>query len=84
MAYFSNGTEGMVFDDQCARCKYGNHPCPIAMVQIDNNYDQCKDLSGTARRILDALVKNDGTCTMYELAKQDFAIDPNQLELFQP
>lgn len=81
MAYFSNGTEGMVFDDQCARCKFGRHPCPIAFVQIDANYDQHKDLTGTARKILDHLVKNDGTCMVYEMAKQDFAIDPNQLEL---
>lgn len=81
MAYFSNGTEGMVFDDQCARCKFGRHPCPIAFVQIDANYDQHKDISGTARKILDHLVKDDGTCTVYEMAKQDFAIDPNQMEL---
>ena len=81
MAYFSNGTEGMVFDDQCARCKFGKHPCPIAFVQVDANYDQHKDVSGTARKILDHLVKDDGTCTVYEMAKQDFAIDPNQLEL---
>jgi hypothetical protein len=81
MAYFSNGTEGMVFDDQCARCKFGKHPCPIAFVQIDANYDQHKDVSGTARKILDHLVKDDGTCTVYEMAKQDFAIDPDQLAL---
>jgi hypothetical protein len=81
MAYFSNGTEGMAFDDQCARCKFGKHPCPIAFVQIDANYDQHKDVSGTARKILDHLVKDDGTCTVYEMAKQDFAIDPDQLAL---
>lgn len=33
MAYFSNGFEGMVFDEQCCRCKYGRMPCPIAWVQ---------------------------------------------------
>lgn len=81
MAYFSNGSEGMVFDDQCARCKFGRHPCPIAFVQIDANYDQHKDTSGTASKILGHLVKDDGTCMVYEMAKQDFAIDPNQLEL---
>lgn len=81
MAYFSNGTEGMVFDDQCARCKFGRHPCPIAFVQVDANYDQHKDTSGTASKILDHLVKDDGTCMVYEMAKQDFAIDPNQMEL---
>jgi hypothetical protein len=82
MAYYSNGSEGMAFDDQCARCKYGKSPCPIALVQIDNNYDQLNDTTGTARKILDTLVHNDGTCAVYEMAKIDFAIDPDQLDLF--
>lgn len=82
MAYFSNGSEGMVFDDQCAKCKFGKSPCPIALVQMEYNYDQLKDESGTARKILSTLVRDDGTCTVWEMAKQDFAIDPNQLEIF--
>ncbi len=82
MAYFSNGSEGVVFDDQCARCKFGKSPCPIAFVQMDANYDQHKDTSGTAKKILDHLVSDDGTCAVYEMAKQDFAIDPDQLDLF--
>ena len=36
MAYFSNGSEGMCFEDQCAKCKYGQEPCPIAAVQISD------------------------------------------------
>lgn len=81
MAYFSNGSEGTVFDDQCAKCKFGRKPCPIAWVQIDFNYTQLDDTTGTARKILNNLVKDDGTCTVWEMAKEDFAIDPDQLEL---
>lgn len=84
MAYFSNGSEGTVFDDQCAKCKFGQAPCPIALVQVLYNYDQHDDKSGTAIKILSALVKDDGTCTMWEMAKADFAIDPNQLQIFEP
>lgn len=80
MAYFSNGSEGMVFDDQCARCKYGDKPCPIALVQMTYNYDACNN--EVARKILDTLVKNDGTCTMHETFKHDFFTDPAQLNLF--
>ena len=86
MAYFSNGSEGMVFDDQCAKCKYGDKPCPIAFVQMEYNYDQIKSSNAgneTARKILNQLVDDDGTCSMYEMAKQDFAIDPKQTKLFQ-
>lgn len=82
MAYFSNGSEGMVFDDQCAKCKYGKHPCPIAFVQMDANYDQLKDTTGTARKMLNHLVTEKGVCTMWETFKHDLEIDPKQLELF--
>jgi formate hydrogenlyase subunit 6/NADH:ubiquinone oxidoreductase subunit I len=82
MAYFSNGSEGAVFDDQCARCKYGDKPCPIAAVQMEYNYDQHKDKTGTTIKLLNDLVKDDGTCNMYETFKDDLAIDPNQMTLF--
>jgi hypothetical protein len=82
MAYFSNGSEGMVFDDQCSRCKFGKSPCPIALVQMEYNYDQYNDKTGTATKILETLVKDDGTCEVFEMAKTDFEVDPNKLDLF--
>lgn len=82
MAYFSNGCEGGGFDDQCAKCKYGKSPCPIALIQIEYNYDQLKDTTGTARKIMDTLIKQDGTCAVFEMAKQEFFVDPDQLALF--
>lgn len=80
MAYFSNGSEGMCFDTQCQKCKYGDKPCPIAFIQVEFNYEAVNN--PTATKILDQLVNNDGTCLMYEAFKHDFAIDPNQLKLF--
>lgn len=80
MAYFSNGSEGECFDAQCGRCKYGQQPCPIAAIQMNYNYDQVgNDL---AREIMTELVSANGTCAVYEMAKEDFAIDPNQQSLF--
>lgn len=79
MAYFSNGTEGIAFDLQCAKCKYGEKSCPVAAMQLLWNYDQVgNDL---AEKIMDNFVQKDGTCTIYEMAKADFAIDQNQLKL---
>lgn len=72
MAYFSNSGAGEVFYNQCAKCKYGEEPCPIAAVQVLYNYDACNNK--TARAILDELVKQDGTCSMFELFKDDFEI----------
>ena len=79
MAYFSNGSEGMCFDDQCAKCKYGLLPCPIALVQIMYNYDAANN--EVATKILDSLVSDNGTCSMFEEFKSDVAIDPNQTTL---
>ena len=72
MAYFSNGSEGAVFDEQCSMCKYWNRPCPIAWVQMEYNYDACNN--ETASKILDDLVKDDGTCEMFKQFKEDFQI----------
>ena len=73
MAYFSNGSKGMCFDEQCMRCKYDQMACPISWVQGVYNYDACNN--EVARKILDNFVKQDGTCTMFELAKKDLALN---------
>ena len=64
MAYFSNGSEGSRFEAQCQKCKFGDKPCPIAWVQMEYNYEAANN--EVASKILDELVKNDGTCTMYK------------------
>jgi hypothetical protein len=69
MAYFPNSSAGAVFDNQCAQCKYGQEPCPIALAQITYNYDAVNNETATA--ILDLLVSDDGICQMLELAKRD-------------
>jgi len=79
MAYFANGSEGMCFDEQCCRCKYGEGSCPVYFVQSMYNYDACNN--EVATKILDALVKNDGTCQVFEMAKEHFFIETNQTKL---
>lgn len=82
MAYFSNSTEGSVFDYQCSICKYGDKQCPIAMVQVLYNYDACNN--EVASKILNALVAENGTCAMWKEFQKDFRIDPSckEQELF--
>ena len=69
MAYFANGTEGMCFDEQCTNCIFGEKPCPISAAQMNFNYDASGNK--TATNILDMLVKNNGTCTMFEEFKKE-------------
>ena len=73
MAYFPNGASGEAFEEQCARCKYGQEGCPIYMVQSMYNYEACNNK--TASAILNALVTQQGRCTMFMMFKKDFAID---------
>lgn len=70
MAYFPNGSSGEVFENQCEICKYGQELCPIAFVQSEYNYDACNN--EVATKILNDLVKNDGTCQMFAMFKKDF------------
>jgi hypothetical protein len=70
MAYFSNGTEGECFEAQCNKCKYGEKACPIYQVQFLYNYDAVNN--DVATRILNHLVQNDGTCTMFKEFESDF------------
>ena len=79
MAYFSNGTEGEVFDEQCSKCKYGKDPCPIAWVQMQYNYKQLD--SKIAREMLSELVKKDGTCVMFITFKRDLKTDAHQTKM---
>ena len=70
MAYFSNGTDGEALENQCAICRYGDRACPIYAVQFNYNYDACNNK--TARAILDELIRNDGTCNMFNEFEDDF------------
>ena len=73
MAYFSNGQEGSCFDEECSTCKYGQDPCPIAFVQINYNYDSVN--KKVATKILNALIKDDGTCEMKKMSN-NFSENP--------
>ena len=84
MAYFPNGTAGECFENQCDECRYGEKPCPIALSQFLFNYDAVNNKVATD--ILSGLVKDDGTCTMYEEFKKDFQLtegEKTQLNLFE-
>jgi|SaaInlLV_10m_DNA_2_1039722.scaffolds.fasta_scaffold07608_7 hypothetical protein len=68
MAYFSNGTDGMVLDDECSTCLIGKDPeqlCPILFVQIENNYNAVNN--EVATNILNHLIDNNGKCAMKEI-----------------
>jgi len=65
MAYFSNGTEGMVLDEQCSECNLQNTaPCPVLFVQMTYNYKQLKKGNELLQEAMNCLVDEDGNCKM--------------------
>ena len=65
MAYFANGSEGALFEAECAGCVLGEEACPIAWVQTEYNYETVDYEVVSA--ILACLVKQDGRCSMKRL-----------------
>ena len=70
MAYFPNGASGECFDEQCARCIMFDRSCPISLVQLKYNYSACNIEAAGA--ILGDLVKDDGSCAMFNTAPEIF------------
>ncbi len=68
MAYFSNGSEGEVLDEQCVKC-LPYDPCPIALVQLEYNYTQCSAGQEKMRELMNCLVDEKGNCRMKRYVK---------------
>jgi hypothetical protein len=66
MAYFANGSEGAVLDDQCCECVLcdddGEFCCPVMVVQNTFNYSQIgnDDLAAA----MNVLVAEPGKCQL--------------------
>lgn len=68
MAYFPNGTAGMVLAYQCGECLHGMADgigCPIALVQFTYNYTQIGNAK--LRECLEYLIDKKGDCQMKPL-----------------
>lgn len=72
MGYFSNGTEGMLYQEQyCNRCKHDeNNDCPIWLAHLVKNYEECNKKDS----ILHLLIPRDGIrnlqCKMFIETKE--------------
>lgn len=80
MAYFPNGSSGTVLDNQCAECPIGRHqdaPCPVLLVQLSYNYDQCRDGNEKLREAMNMLINERGICQMKPVVEK-YATDTPQ------
>lgn len=52
MGYFSNGTEGMAYEEEwCARCVHQDG-CEVWLVHILFNYDECNNPKSILHRLI--------------------------------
>lgn len=69
MAYFPNATAGDILEQQCADCPLGDgieeESCPILLVQLLYNYDQCDNKK--LAEAMNCLINEDGICQMRPL-----------------
>jgi hypothetical protein len=65
MAYFANGCEGEMLSAQCAECPLAEQPCPILLVQLMHNYDQCNNEK--LKAAMNLLINEDGICQLRPL-----------------
>lgn len=74
MGYFSNGTEGDMFEAQyCARCVHNTDKgCPVMLTHLLFSYEECNSDSN-AKRMLDILIPREGAwneqCAMFHEGK---------------
>ena len=66
MAYYSNSSEGDLFDEQCSECIHADPEvmCPIALVQMEYNYDQLKEGQEKLKAVMEILVDQKKGCQM--------------------
>jgi len=76
MGYFSNGTEGMMYEeDYCSRCVHQDPDgagCPVWQAHLLYSYELCNQKEHPGKVILDILIPKDkvhpefnGQCTMF-------------------
>lgn len=72
MGYFSNGTEGICYEEQyCEKCYFGDKACAVWNAHLINNYDECNN----AKSILHLLIPRDDNgrnlkCEMFVSVKE--------------
>jgi hypothetical protein len=90
MGYFSNGSEGMYYEERfCSRCVHrGNDEtggCVVWLAHLLYSYTECNSTSN-AKHILDLLIPpakdklSNDQCAMFHFDAA--SPDPNQMEMF--
>ncbi len=67
MAYFQDGTESKILDEECRSCVLGQGTCPIYLAQCLFNFEQMQDGQERLMQILHLLIDDGGICQVKKL-----------------
>jgi len=87
MGYFSNGTEGMIYEEQyCSKCIHGggDQPetfCPVMALHLDHNYAECNKKDSFLHVLIPLDGVYNGQCRMFVQKPAPKFLD-GQKELF--
>ena len=79
MGYFSNGTQGICYEEKyCCDCVHYD-ACRVWLLHLDYNYGQFKEENKEIKKILDMFIPQiglgNGKCTMYYKPKKNEKVD---------
>ena len=68
MAYFANGTEGELYEEEhCAHCRHNieDKMCPVMMLHLVHNYNECNKPDSFLHVLIPVEGSGNGECTMF-------------------
>lgn len=72
MGYFSNGTEGMIYEAQwCDKCVH-QKGCAVWNAHMLRNYDECNKEDSILHMLIPRTKGGNGKCTMFIHGERDF------------
>ncbi|MCK9274831.1 MAG: hypothetical protein M0P57_07060 [Syntrophales bacterium] len=70
MAYFQNGTDSELIDNECRNCELGKELCPVYLAQCLFNFEQMEEGKERLMQVLHLLIDDNGTCQMKKLIEK--------------
>ena len=66
MGYFSNGTEGMAYEEMyCRRCIHEENGCAVMLAHFLHNYDECNNPESILHMLIPRKNGHNERCTMF-------------------
>ena len=75
MGYFSNGTEGEMYEERyCSKCLHEKDGCAVMLAHLIHNYDECNNPESILHMLIPKTKDNLGNekCRMFVPLQKEF------------